>query len=138
MAGLSISAHDYRTVVLFLQFAIVFLFAAAARFLLNLQPFLGLLVLLVVSITSVLGPKYFLDNKIAKRRDIIRKELPDVLDLLVVSVEAGLGLDSAIVRLGKKKKRLIGIAVDHPRCFHGDIPLRLLSKHFRAKRRCGT
>lgn len=109
MAGLSVSVHDYRTLALFVQFTGVLLFAAAARFLLDVQPFIGLIVMLVVSIISVLGPRYFLDKKIAKRRDAIRKELPDVLDLLVVSVEAGLGLDSAIVRLGEEKKTpLIG------------------------------
>jgi tight adherence protein C len=109
MAGLTISAHDYRTAVLFVQFTGLLLFAAASRFLLIVRPLIGLLILLFVLIISLLGPKYYLDKKITKRRDAIRKELPDVLDLLVVSVEAGLGLDSAIVRLGEEKKTpLIG------------------------------
>ena len=41
-------------------------------------------------------PGYMLDKKIAKRQDTIRLSLPDDLDMLVVSVEAGLGLDQAI------------------------------------------
>jgi len=37
---------------------------------------------------------------VAKRQEIIRLSLPDALDLMVVSVEAGLGLDQAIQHVG--------------------------------------
>lgn len=41
-------------------------------------------------------PKFVLEKKIAKRQNLLRLSLPDMLDLLVVSIEAGLGLDQAI------------------------------------------
>jgi len=41
-------------------------------------------------------PKFFLEKKVKKRQNILRLSLPDMLDMLVVSVEAGLGLDQAI------------------------------------------
>src|SRR6266436_7362656 len=47
-------------------------------------------------------PGYILDKKIAKRQDIIRLSLPDALDMMVVSVEAGLGLDQAIQHVGRE------------------------------------
>jgi tight adherence protein C len=47
-------------------------------------------------------PSYMLDKKIAKRQDILRLSLPDALDMLVVSVEAGLGLDQAIQHVGRE------------------------------------
>jgi tight adherence protein C len=53
-------------------------------------------------------PKFFLEKKIAKRQEIIRLSLPDALDLLVVSVEAGLGLDQAIQHVARE------LQVSHP------------------------
>jgi tight adherence protein C len=47
-------------------------------------------------------PRFFLEKKVAKRKEILRLSLPDALDLLVVSVEAGLGLDQAIQHVAKE------------------------------------
>jgi tight adherence protein C len=47
-------------------------------------------------------PRFFLEKRVAKRQDIIRLSLPDALDLLVVSVEAGLGLDQAIQHVARE------------------------------------
>jgi tight adherence protein C len=45
-------------------------------------------------------PGMVLGRKAKRRQHLIRLGLPDALDLLVVSVEAGLGLDQAIQRVG--------------------------------------
>jgi tight adherence protein C len=47
-------------------------------------------------------PEIWLKQKADKRQILIFKGLPDALDLLVVCVEAGMGLDSAINRVGKE------------------------------------
>jgi tight adherence protein C len=44
-------------------------------------------------------PSFLLSTKTRRRREQIKSELPDALDLLAVSVEAGLGFDGAIVKL---------------------------------------
>lgn len=46
-------------------------------------------------------PDILLYNAGLKRQDEFRKTLPDILDLLVVSVEAGLGFDAALSRVAK-------------------------------------
>jgi tight adherence protein C len=47
-------------------------------------------------------PSMVLGRKAKQRQHRIRLSLPDALDLLVVSVEAGLGLDQAIQRVGEE------------------------------------
>jgi tight adherence protein C len=44
-------------------------------------------------------PDMWLSNAIAERRSRIRREIPDFLDMLTISVEAGLGFDAAIAKL---------------------------------------
>ena len=50
---------------------------------------------------SFLIPSYLLERMARGRRARIREELPDALDLLAVSVEAGLGLYAAISRIAQ-------------------------------------
>jgi tight adherence protein C len=47
-------------------------------------------------------PRFFLEKKVAKRQETLRLSLPDALDLLVVSIEAGLGLDQAIQHVARE------------------------------------
>ena len=57
---------------------------------------------------SVLGagaffvPDMFLFYKISKRKNKIGQALPDALDLLVICMEAGLGIDQAVIRIAKE------------------------------------
>ncbi|BCS89626.1 type II secretion system F family protein [Pseudodesulfovibrio sediminis] len=48
---------------------------------------------------GVYGPEYWLSKKINQRKLALSDELPDALDLLVVCVESGMGLDQAVDRV---------------------------------------
>ncbi|SDA11324.1 type II secretion system F family protein [Sphingomonas sp. NFR15] len=53
-------------------------------------------------ILSYKAPDLYLDNKVTKRSDAIRKGLPDALDLLVICAEAGLTVDAAFGRVARE------------------------------------
>ena len=53
-----------------------------------------------------LAPELWLKMAIRKRGDQIRKALPDTLDMLVISVESGLGLDAALQRVGDEMQKV--------------------------------
>ncbi len=51
------------------------------------------------------APETYLKNIISKRTNLIRKGLPDALDLLVICAEAGLTVDAAFVRVARELGR---------------------------------
>lgn len=54
---------------------------------------------LLFGATGFIGPDLLLTQRTKSRRERVRAELPGALDLLAVSVEAGLGFDGAISKL---------------------------------------
>ena len=57
-----------------------------------------LLMVLVAAGFLIAGPDAILNRKVEERQYLIRTKLPDVMDLLVISVEAGLGFEQALDR----------------------------------------
>ncbi|MGV3759923.1 MAG: type II secretion system F family protein [Actinomycetota bacterium] len=53
---------------------------------------------LLAAALFIVGPDSVLDRKVQDRQYQIRRKLPDVMDLLVISVEAGLGFEQALDR----------------------------------------
>ena len=56
----------------------------------------GLLVLILAPAIGLLFPPSWLSRKVRERQQAILKDLPDTLDLLAISVEAGMGFEGAI------------------------------------------
>lgn len=59
-------------------------------------------------IAGYMAPDFWLNWKTGRRRHRIRRSIPDALDLMVICVDAGLGLDQALLRVGSE------LAVSHP------------------------
>ena len=55
-------------------------------------------------VLGFMAPDFYLTSKAGGRGSGIRDQLPDALDLLTISVEAGLGFDAAIVKVTEKMK----------------------------------
>jgi tight adherence protein C len=62
-------------------------------------PGLGLALALAAGAIGFIAPGIVVSTRMRTRRDELRTQLPDSLDLLAVSVEAGLGFDGAITKL---------------------------------------
>jgi len=58
------------------------------------------------AIIGLLVPMMYVRSRRSKRQQAVRNGLPDVLDLLLVSTEAGLGLDTAILRVGEETAKI--------------------------------
>lgn len=107
LAGLRIAVNEYNAARLVLSGVVVLVLGILMAFArLGLAP--SLLIVLIGLLFSLLVPSLFLKMKIKKRQANIAEEMPDVMDLLCVSMEAGLGFDAAMVKIGE---RLSGVLV---------------------------
>jgi tight adherence protein C len=69
-------------------------------------------VVLVVGIFTALGfffPQLWLQSRINRRQNEVRKAMPDALDLLTICVEAGLGFDAAMSKVSEKWENELSI-----------------------------
>ncbi|MEW6524825.1 MAG: type II secretion system F family protein [Bacillota bacterium] len=63
---------------------------------------------LLLALMGMLLPDFWLSRRIRARSGELRRHLPDVLDLLCVSVEAGLAFDGAMHKVAEKFKGPLG------------------------------
>ncbi len=68
----------------------------------SLSPGLRFFMLLLGLTTGLTVPDTLLQQAVRRREALIRRALPEVIDLLVVSVEAGLSLDGAMAKVTEK------------------------------------
>ena len=55
---------------------------------------------LALAVVGYMTPDFWLTHVTKKRQKKIRRSIPDAMDLLVICVDAGLGLDQALLRVG--------------------------------------
>ncbi len=56
----------------------------------------------ILAAVGFMLPDLWLTTAVSRRRERVRLSLPDALDLLVICMEAGLGLDQAMIRVGRE------------------------------------
>lgn len=100
---MSAGKGDQDSIDRFLAVRVVTVVAApvAAYFAYKYSPVDGLGQLMLTALAlavCILGPDAILNRQVEERQYQIRTRLPDVMDLLVISVEAGLGFEQALDR----------------------------------------
>jgi tight adherence protein C len=68
------------------------------------DPIFGILAAGVAGLLGFFAPDIWLSRRIKKRRKLILRAVPDTLDLLTISVKAGLGFDAALGKVVEKTK----------------------------------
>jgi tight adherence protein C len=63
---------------------------------------------IMAAAAGLMLPRVILSRRIKKRHNNIQKALPDTLDLMVICVEAGLGLNQALTRVSEEMESLSG------------------------------
>lgn len=83
--------------------------AVAGDTLAAMAPWQAAALLVGLAVAGLQAPVAWLNRRIARRQRTIAESFPDALDMMVVCVEAGLGLDAALARVATQ------IAPAHPR-----------------------
>ncbi|KPJ59854.1 MAG: hypothetical protein AMJ46_09500 [Latescibacteria bacterium DG_63] len=95
------AARIYRGAKIFLSMVFFFLYIPVGVWL--GQSSAGILLVgVIVAIAGYILPDYWLKYAAQRRQKDIVRHLPDALDLMVVCVEAGLGLDAAVSRVASE------------------------------------
>ncbi|PYV05301.1 MAG: secretion system protein [Acidobacteria bacterium] len=63
-----------------------------------------LFVVIILAVVGFMLPDLWLSRAISQRKQRIKLSVPDALDLLVICLEAGLGLDQALLRVGQEMR----------------------------------
>ena len=103
ITGSDLTAEQFSMIKIVLSTAFMVAAVIVCK-ILNLGMAYLVIAMAVMGLIGIIFPSRILKMRASKRKDLIRQQLPDVMDLLVVSVEAGLGFDAALIRLYKKDK----------------------------------
>jgi len=111
LARAGIRHKDAPEYFMLAQVALPFIFGGlAALYVLvlsktGLSPTMSLVVCAGAAGLGYLAPRLWVKNRATKRKKLLRRALPDALDLLVVCAEAGLALNAALDRVVREMAR---------------------------------
>lgn len=117
LAGLQLAVNEYNAIRIVI-FGVFFIGAFIVTLLTRWNILNEMLFIFVCMLWGLIFPVIGLKLKINKRQGAISNELPDIMDILCVTMEAGLGFDSALIKIGE---RLSGILVTELNIVHSEI-----------------
>ncbi|MEH7073683.1 type II secretion system F family protein [Neobacillus drentensis] len=97
---------DFRLLQTACLFILPSIFGGYA-FLLNVSAGICIIFVLFGFLSGLFLPNHYLKMKTKTRSKMALREFPDILDLLTVSLEAGLGFDAAITKVVSKKEGVL-------------------------------
>lgn len=115
--------YDLRAAVLYslAELALPLVFAGVVFLLLDVSA--GWVLMLLAAVVGYLTPGLWLQHRITLRKKAIQNGLPDALDLFIICMESGSGLDQAIAKASEE------LDISHPQVAY---ELRLITTEIRA------
>ena len=95
-AGIKKTAHEYFATLVILYLGVAIILFTVCKFLLRQELIKIIGILLFALFAFYTAARFFIGKKITGRTERIEDDLPEILDLLSVSVSAGLGFDQAL------------------------------------------
>jgi tight adherence protein C len=99
-AGITISPNEYNVIRIITITAAAIIFLIIGLFI-RVSPMLKILLPLIGAYTAFAILRFRLARMVTKRRELMERQMPDVFDMISVSVEAGLGFEQAILHVIK-------------------------------------
>ncbi|UWG98027.1 type II secretion system F family protein [Dehalobacter sp. DCM] len=106
LAGLTWNINDYNARRIILLGGLFFISLIGVLFA-SAKPEYAFLIIATTLIIGYMLPILYIRMRINRRQEEITNQLPDVMDLLAVSVEAGLGFDAALAKINEKMNGLL-------------------------------
>ena len=99
-AGITISPNEYNVIRIITITATAIIFLLIGLFL-RVSSMLKILLPVIGAYTAFAVLRFRLVRRVTKRRELMERQMPDVFDMISVSVEAGLGFEQAILHVIK-------------------------------------
>lgn len=120
LAGMHMGANQYNVGKTVFMVAAVIVTIIVAIVLKGLGAMAVLIIVCIGLVLAILLPKSYLSSKVRKRQDAIRDSLPDVIDLLTVSITAGLSFDAGVQKVTEK---MSGPFIDELKIMHVELQM---------------
>jgi len=102
-AGITMSPNEYNVIRIIAIAATAIIFLIIGLFL-NVSAMLKILLPVIGAYSAFAVLRFSLARRVTKRRELMERQMPDVFDMISVSVEAGLGFEQAILHVIKNFK----------------------------------
>jgi tight adherence protein C len=103
LAGIHVSAEAFSIIKMAITLGLAVLGLVLALTVKS-EPMVKLLIMTATLMLAILIPRYYLKSRIKSRQTAIRNQLPNLMDVLSVSIEAGLGFDAALLKVTENFK----------------------------------
>lgn len=119
LAGIFMDPQEFSIIKLLVTVGIT-LFSLLVAVIVNVDATIRFFIIAIGLVVGIEAPTFYLNSKIKSHQEGIRNQLPDVMDMIGICVEAGLSFDAA---LSKINEQMQGACVDEFMILYREIQM---------------